>query len=145
MTELLTFGVTYILRSLFTLMTNHQEVRKEELAMMRRVNELEAEATKDIRAKTERVSLFGVTSSILAIMGFFAIVVLPKLVPLFFPGVDVYMAYEQLSRGFLFFTSDAMQMHFETIRGVIITPLDTHLASAIAGLYFGSLSSSIRR
>ena len=132
MTELITFGVTYILRSIFTMISNSQEVRKEELAMMRRVNELEADATKQIRTESRNWSLFGITSSILAIMGFSAIVVLPKLVPLFFPHVDVFMAYEEMSKGFLFFTSDALQLQFKSIHGLIITPLDTHLASAIA-------------
>lgn len=144
MTELLTFGVTFLLRAMVTTIHNHQEIRKQELSLMRRANELTAEATHQIREQSKGWTLFGITSSILAIMGFFTIIVLPKIVPIFWPNVDVFMAYKELSKGFLFFTSDAMQLKFTAIHGMIITPLDTHLASAIAGLYFGSFKTTLK-
>jgi hypothetical protein len=38
----------------------------------------------------------------------------------------------------LFFTEGKELIKWQSLKGLVITPLDTHLLSAIVGLYFGA-------
>jgi len=76
------------------------------------------------------------TRRIIALSAVFAIIIWPKIVPVFF-DTSVWLTWTEFSRGFLFLIEKkevVMDMEFF---GVVITPLDTHLMSAIVGLYFG--------
>ena len=78
------------------------------------------------------------TRRIIALTAIFAIVVLPKVLPLIDPQAQVIVGYTEWKPGFLFFEGkDVMQWVPMAQRGIIITPLDTNLVSAIIGLYFG--------
>lgn len=78
------------------------------------------------------------TRRCIALMAVASIVVLPKLVPLFAPETSVYVGYlEEVKRGFWIFSSSTDMTLWEPMKGLVITPLDTHLVSAITGLYFG--------
>jgi hypothetical protein len=142
--ELITFAVSFIARAIQQHIFNNQEIRKKELDLLARKNELVAEGQRQIREKYDS-GLLGITASVLAILAFTSIIVLPKVVSVFFPEVAVNFAYLDISKGFLFFTSDVTKMYFKTMSGLVITPMDTNLVAAIAGLYFGSLRTSMRR
>ena len=78
------------------------------------------------------------TRRIIALTAIFAIVVLPKVLPLISPDAHVVVGYTQFKPGFLFFEGkEIMKWVPMEAKGIIITPLDTHLMSAIVGLYFG--------
>ena len=77
------------------------------------------------------------TRRIIALTAVFFIIAFPKIVTVFFPAIPIHIAYPEISKGFLFFTSDTSQMTWVHLKGLVITPLDTHLLSAIIGLYFG--------
>ena len=78
------------------------------------------------------------TRRIIALTAIFAIVVLPKILPLIDPQAQVIVGYLEFKPGFLFFEGkDVMQWVPMAHRGIVITPLDTNLVSAIIGLYFG--------
>ena len=65
-----------------------------------------------------------------------SIIVLPKLAALYFPELLVTTGYMEFIPGFLFLSGhDAII--WKTFTGFVITPLDTHLMSAIAGFYLG--------
>jgi hypothetical protein len=49
----------------------------------------------------------------------------------------VYLTWTEFSRGFLFLVEQKEITMDKEFFGVVITPLDTHLMSAIIGLYFG--------
>ena len=68
---------------------------------------------------------------------FFAIVVFPKLVAVFYPEISVTVGYTEFRPGFWFFTSDEEVFRWITFNGLVITQLDTNLVSAIIGMYFG--------
>lgn len=144
MLELITFAVSFLARAIQQHIFNSQEIRKKELELLARKNELVAEAQKQIREKYD-TGLLGITASILAVLAFISIIVLPKLVAVFMPDIAVNFAYLDISKGFLFFTNDVTMMHFKSMEGLVITPMDTNLVAAIAGLYFGSLRTSMRR
>ena len=144
MFELITFAVSFLARAIQQHIFNNQEIRKKELELLERKNELVAQAQNQIRERYD-TGLLGVTASILAVLAFTSIIVLPKVVSVWFPEVAVNFAYLDISKGFLFFTNDVTQMHFKEMTGLVITPMDTNLVAAIAGLYFGSLRTSMRK
>ena len=76
------------------------------------------------------------TRRIIALSAVFAIIVWPKIVPVFF-DTSVWLTWTEFSRGFLFLIEKKEVVMDKEFFGVVITPLDTHLMSAIVGLYFG--------
>ena len=78
------------------------------------------------------------TRIIIALTAVFAIVLFPKLLPLIDPEANVIVGYLEFKPGFLFFEGkDVLKWEYLSARGLVITPLDTNLVSAIIGLYFG--------
>ena len=78
------------------------------------------------------------TRRIIALTAIFAIIVLPKIIPLISPDAHVVVGYTQFKPGFLFFEGkEIMKWIPMDSKGIVITPLDTNLVSAIVGLYFG--------
>jgi hypothetical protein len=76
------------------------------------------------------------TRRIIALSAVFAIIIWPKMVPVFF-DTSVWLTWTEISRGFLFLIEKKEIVMDREFFGVVITPLDTHLMSAIVGLYFG--------
>jgi len=76
------------------------------------------------------------TRRIIALSAVFAIIIWPKIVPVFF-DTSVWLTWTEFSRGFLFLIEKKEIVMDKEFFGVVITPLDTHLMSAIVGLYFG--------
>lgn len=77
------------------------------------------------------------TRRVIAISAVMAIIVLPKIAALF-SNVPVLVGYTEFDPGFWFFTEGREIIKWQPAAGFVITPLDTHLVSAICGLYFGS-------
>ena len=80
---------------------------------------------------------FAWTRRIIALVSVFAIVVLPKMVAVFYPDVDVTVGYTNWNPGFWFFREGREIFEWITFQGLVITQLDTNLVSAIIGMYFG--------
>ena len=76
------------------------------------------------------------TRRIIALTAIFAIVVLPKVVAVFYPEISVTVGYTQFKPGF-FFVPEKEVMEWKALTGLVITPLDTNLVGAIVGMYFG--------
>jgi hypothetical protein len=66
----------------------------------------------------------------------FSIVVWPKIAPVFF-DVPIALTWTEFSRGFWFLIEKKEIIMDREFTGIVITTLDTHLMSAIVGLYFG--------
>ncbi len=78
------------------------------------------------------------TRRLIALSAVGAIVVLPKVAAVINPELAITVGWTEWKSGFLFFTEGKDVMQWQTVTGgLVITPLDTHLMSAIAGLYFG--------
>ena len=80
---------------------------------------------------------FAWTRRIIALTAIFAIVLLPKLVAVFYPDVDVTVGFTNWNPGFWFFREGRDVFEWITFQGLVITQLDTNLVSAIIGMYFG--------
>jgi len=83
---------------------------------------------------------FAWTRRLIALSAVFSIIVLPKLVAVWYPEVGVYVGYSEIQKGFLsgIFGGDVEMIKWKYAQGFVITPLDTHIVSAIVGLYFGA-------
>jgi len=81
---------------------------------------------------------FQITRRIIALSAVGAIIVWPKVIAVFWPEIPVTIGYTEWSPGFLFFTEGKELVKWQALKGLVITPLDTHLLSAIVGLYFGA-------
>ena len=79
---------------------------------------------------------FQFTRRIIALTAVFFIIAFPKLVPVF-TDTSVILTWTQIQPGFWFLIEQKEIVMDGLFNGVIITPLDTHLMSAIIGLYFG--------
>ena len=64
---------------------------------------------------------------------------LPKLVAVWYPDVSVIVGYTEVKGGLFnwLFGGDGT-VQWQAAKGFVITPLDTHIVSAIVGLYFGA-------
>ncbi|OHE71218.1 MAG: hypothetical protein A2007_05065 [Verrucomicrobia bacterium GWC2_42_7] len=80
------------------------------------------------------------TRKFIALIAVFFIIAFPKIVAVWMPQA-VHIGYQQLSQGFLFF-SDIEKIKWVQMKGLVISPLDTHILAAIVGLYFGDVVSS---
>ena len=87
-------------------------------------------------ARTYENKGFQWTRRIIALTAVFSIILWPKIVPVFF-DTSVWLTWTEFSRGFLFLIEKKEIVMDKEFFGVVITPLDTHLMSAIIGLYFG--------
>tara|TARA_R110002012_G_C11591672_1_gene606301 strand:+ start:381 stop:893 length:513 start_codon:yes stop_codon:yes gene_type:complete len=76
------------------------------------------------------------TRRIIALAAIGSVIVWPKVVAVYYPDVLVTVGWTQFNPGFLFFEGKEL-VKWQEMSGLIITPLDTHLVSAIVGLYFG--------
>jgi hypothetical protein len=73
----------------------------------------------------------------IALSSVFAIVILPKLVAVYYPDVSVTVGYTNWNPGFWFLKEGREVFEWITFNGLVITQLDTNLVSAIIGMYFG--------
>lgn len=95
----------------------------------------QAEITKEAReSKTLAKSWVRRTIAVTAI---FFIVAWPKIIPLIKPDVPVAVSYSTL-RPDSFFRPEAELVEWVVVNGVAVTPLDTMIAFAIVGMFFGS-------
>ena len=132
--EVLTFIGTYVLKAFQNYTVDKSEQRKMELELMLRTQNVVTET----RQAHSTNKLLAITAAVLAMTGFFAVVLLPKLIFLFQPDVNVIYAYLE-TKNYLF-SSGLSKMMFKAVNGVLISPIDTHLVAAISGLYFGSVT-----
>ena len=124
------FGSTVRLLS-FSLMARHRE-------RLFKLYHKKLTMTSIDQARKAPQSGLQLTRRAIALLAVFSIILLPKLIAVFKPEIPIAIGYSQLSDGFLFFSSACEKIRWSQFHGLVITPLDTHLLSAIIGLYFGS-------
>ena len=101
--------------------------------------EFNRSAVADARDAGKNDKHFAWTRRLIALSAVFSIIVLPKLVAVWYPEVSVYVGYTEATGGFfswMFGPEEAIK--WKMAQGFVITPLDTHIVSAIVGLYFGA-------
>ncbi len=125
-----------VLGGVMSIWSQSIKAKQAEQKMLIQRAEVQTEAFKEAR-EYENVG-FQWTRRIIALTAVFAIVVLPKILPLVTPDAHVIVGYTEFKPGFLFLEGkDVMKWVPMAHKGIVITPLDTNLVSAIIGLYFG--------
>jgi len=134
--EMITMLGSTVLGGVMSIWSQSIKAKQAEQKMLIQRAEVQTAAFKEAR-EYENVG-FQWTRRIIALTAIFAIVVLPKILPLISPDAHVIVGYTEWKPGFLFFEGkDVMQWVPMAHKGIVITPLDTNLVSAIIGLYFG--------
>ncbi len=135
--EMITMLGSTVLGGVMSIWSQSIKAKQAEQKMLLQRAEVQTAAFKEAR-EYENVG-FQWTRRIIALTAIFAIVVLPKLIPIFAPEVQIIVGYLEFKPGFLFLTEgkDIMKWIPMASPGIVITPLDTNLVAAITGLYFG--------
>ena len=134
--EMITMLGSTVLGGVMSIWSQSIKAKQAEQKMLIQRAEVQTEAFKEAR-EYDNVG-FQWTRRIIALTAIFAIVVLPKIIPLIDPQAQIIVGYTEFKPGFLFFEGkDVMKWVPMAAKGIIITPLDTNLVSAIVGLYFG--------
>lgn len=134
--EMITMLGSTVLGGVMSIWSQKLKAKETEQKLLIERNSVQQEGFKEAR-EYENVG-FQWTRRIIALTAIFAIVVLPKIIPLIDPQAQVIVGYLEFKPGFLFLEGkEVMQWVPMAHRGIVITPLDTNLVAAIIGLYFG--------
>ena len=132
--EMITMLGSSILGGVMTVWGQSIKAKQAEQKMLLARGKFQMEAIEKARAYDNKG--FQWTRRIIALSAVFAIVVWPKVVPVFF-DTSVWLTWTEFTNGFWFLIEKKEIVMDKEFFGVVITPLDTHLMSAIVGLYFG--------
>ena len=133
--ELVTMLGSGLMSGVMTLWSQSLKAKQEN--HVRLMDKIEAKDRAVDVARKYAVPGFQFTRRAIALAAVGAIVVWPKVVPVLFPEIDVTIGWTEWNPGFLFFEGSD-DVSWKSVKGLVLTPLDTHLMSAIIGLYFGS-------
>ena len=133
--EIITMLGSTLLSSFLSIWSQSRKAKEEQQKLLITRGEFEMKAVKQAREVKDKG--FAWTRRIIALASIFAIVLLPKLVAVYYPDVDVTVGYTNWRPGFLFFREGREVFEWITFQGLVITQLDTNLVSAIIGMYFG--------
>mgnify|MGYP003676390272 FL=1 len=134
--ELITMLGSGLLSGVMTLFSQSQKAKQD--AFNRAIEGLSAQSRATDMARRYENKGFQITRRIIALSAVGAIIVWPKVIAVFWPEIPVTIGYTEWNPGFLFFTEGKELVKWQALKGLVITPLDTHLLSAIVGLYFGA-------
>ena len=137
--ELITMLFSTILGGVMSIWGQNMKNKQEQQKMMLQTAQFRADQVNEARNAGKNDKHFAWTRRLIALSAVFSIIVLPKLVAVWYPEVTVYVGYTEVQGGFmnwLFGPDEAIQ--WKMAKGFVITPLDTHIVSAIVGLYFGA-------
>jgi len=137
--ELITMLFSTILGGVMSIWGQSNKSKAEQNKMLLSRANFQAEQVNAARDAGKTDSHFAWTRRLIALSAVFSIIVLPKVVAVWYPDVSVIVGYTEVQGGFmnwLFGPEEAIQ--WKSAKGFVITPLDTHIVSAIIGLYFGA-------
>jgi hypothetical protein len=134
--ELITMLGSGLLSGVLTLFSQSQKSKQD--AFKRAIEGLSAQSEATDLARRYENKGFQVTRRVIALSAVGAIIVWPKVIAVFWPEIPVTIGYTEWNPGFLFITEGKELVKWQSLKGLVITPLDTHLLSAIVGLYFGA-------
>ena len=135
--EIITMLGSTLLSSLLSIWSQSRKAKEEQQKLLITRGEFEMKTKQQSLDHGLKDKGFAWTRRIIALTSIFAIVLLPKLVAVFYPQVDVTVGFTNWQPGFWFFKESREVFDWITFQGLVITQLDTNLVSAIIGMYFG--------
>tara|TARA_R100000315_G_C5190916_1_gene111337 strand:- start:74 stop:517 length:444 start_codon:yes stop_codon:yes gene_type:complete len=137
--ELITMLFSTVLGAVMSIWGMSMKAKEANNRMLLERANFRKEAVAEARNAGKEDKHFAWTRRLIALSAVFSIIVLPKIVAVWYPEVSVYVGYTEATGGFwnwIFGPDEAIQ--WKMAQGFVITPLDTHIVSAIVGLYFGA-------
>ena len=137
--ELITMLFSTVLGAVMSIWGMSMKAKEANNRMLIERANFRKEAVAEARNAGKEDKHFAWTRRLIALSAVFSIIVLPKIVAVWYPEVSVYVGYTEATGGFwnwIFGPDEAIQ--WKMAQGFVITPLDTHIVSAIVGLYFGA-------
>ena len=137
--ELITMLFSTILGGVMSIWGQNTKAKQAQQEMLMQRANFQAKQVNRARDAGKNDKHFAWTRRLIALSAVFSIIVLPKLVAVWYPDITVYVGYTEMQGGFfnwLFGPDEAIQ--WKMAKGFVITPLDPHIVSAIVGLYFGA-------
>ena len=135
--EIITMLASTVLGGVMSVWAESRKAKAEAQKLLITRGEFDMKAKKQSLDHGLKDKGFAWTRRIIALTSVFAIVLLPKLVAVYYPEVSVTVGYTNWNPGFLFFREGREIFEWVTFQGLVITQLDTNLVSAIIGMYFG--------
>ena len=135
--EIITMLASTVLGGLMSVWAESRKAKAEQQKLLITRGEFEMKARKQSIEAGQADKGFAWTRRIIALTSVFAIVLLPKLVAVYYPDVSVTVGYTNWNPGFWFLKEGREIFEWITFQGLVITQLDTNLVSAIIGMYFG--------
>ena len=135
--EIVTMLASTVLGGVMSIWAERRKAKAENEKLLITRGEFDVKARKQSLDHGLKDKGFAWTRRIIALTSVFAIVLLPKLVAVYYPAVDVTVGFTNWRPGFLFFLPEREVFEWVTFQGLVITQLDTNLVSAIIGMYFG--------
>ena len=132
--EMITMLGSSLLGGVMSIWSQSIKAKQEEQKML--LARAETQMSFIEKARTYDNKRFQWTRRIIALTAVFMVIAYTKLVPVLF-DVPVILTWTEFTNGFLFLIEKKEILMDKSFAGVVITPLDTHLMSAIVGLYFG--------
>jgi len=132
--EIITMLGSTLLSGFMGIWSQSIKARQDEQKMLIARAGVQIQAFKDAREYDN--SKFQWTRRVIALTAVFSIILLPKLVAIYYPDILVSVGYTQFKPGF-FFVPEKEVLKWISLQGLVITPLDTNLVAAITGMYFG--------
>ena len=132
--EMITMLGSSLLGGVMTIWGQSIKAKQEEQKMLLERANFQMKSVESARAYENKGFQF--TRRIIALTAVFFIIAWPKLVPVLF-DTPVILTWTEFTQGFLFLIEKKEVLMDKSFLGLVITPLDTHLMSAIVGLYFG--------
>ena len=138
--ELVTMLGSTVLGGVMSMWGQSMKAKQQQNEMLLQRANFAATQVNTAREHGAKDTHFAWTRRLIALSSVFAIIVLPKLVAVWYPEVSVIVGYSEIQKGFLsgIFGGETEVVKWQAARGFVITPLDTHIVSAIVGLYFGA-------
>ena len=118
-----------LLSSVLSIWAQSRKAKDDQQKLLITRGEFEIKAIKAARNVKDKG--FAWTRRIIALVSVFAIVLLPKMVAVYYPEVDVTVGYTNWRPGFWFLVEARERFEWITFQGLVITQLDTNLVSAI--------------
>jgi len=134
--EIITMLASTVLGGVMSVWSESRKAKAEAQKLLITRGEFDMKARKQSLDQGLKDKGFAWTRRIIALTSVFAIVLLPKLVAVYYPDVSVTVGYTQWNPGGLFRNGREV-FEWITFQGLVITQLDTNLVSAIIGMYFG--------
>ena len=134
--EIITMLASTVLGGVMSIWAESRKAKAEAQKLLITRGEFDMKAKKQSLDHGLKDKGFAWTRRIIALTSVFAIVLLPKLVAVYYPEVSVTVGYTQWNPGGLFRVGREV-FDWITFQGLVITQLDTNLVSAIIGMYFG--------